>query len=281
MPAVLLGGGIIAVSVARGLGAADVPVLALGDARTDLVKHSRFCTSFVDLGSGDGVQERWLEWLSERPIGDAVVLPCCDDGLELVARHRATLTSNGYLPIESNDEVVLAMLDKLKTYALAKNAGVEVPRHFALEDIGKLDLALAESGVGFPCALKPLHSHLFARHFGSDQKVFLARDRAELEGGCERIAAHRLQMMVTEIIPGPEDAFYSLHTYLDENGRPLAQVTKRKLRQHPVGFGMGSYAVTDGTKRLLTSRCASAGGSAFEEWPPPSSSVTNAMAGSS
>jgi len=245
MPAVLLGGGIIAVSVARGLGTAGVPTWGLGDARTDLVKHSRFCTSFVDLGSGEGAQERWLEWLCERPIGDAVVLPCCDDGLELVARHRTTLASMGYRPIESDDDVVLAMLDKLETYVLARAAGVDVPRHFALDDLGRLDSELAESEVTFPCALKPLHSHLFARHFGSDQKVFLARHRAELGEACERIAAHGLQMMVTEIVPGPEDAFHSLHTYLDENGQPLAQVTKRKLRQHPVGFGMGSYHVTD------------------------------------
>src|SRR5262249_29261344 len=56
---------------------------------------------------------------------------------------------------------------------------------------------------------------------------------------------HRLRMMVTEIIPGPEDAYWSLHTYLDEAGQPLAQLTKRKLRQNPVGFGMGSYHVTE------------------------------------
>src|SRR5262245_23928507 len=76
LPVIVLGGGIIAVSVARSLGTAEIPVWALGDAKTDVVKHSRFCTSFVDLGSGTGVQERWLDWLCSRQIGDAVVFPC-------------------------------------------------------------------------------------------------------------------------------------------------------------------------------------------------------------
>jgi predicted ATP-grasp superfamily ATP-dependent carboligase len=173
------------------------------------------------------------------------VLACSDDALELVARNRARLLELGYLPGESDDRVVLAMLDKLETYRLATAAGVDVPRHFELADAEQLDAALTDSGVGFPCALKPLHSHLFARRFGSDQKLFFARDHGELVQACRKIAEHGLKMMVTEVVPGPEDAFHSLHTYLDENGQPLAKLTKRKLRQHPVGFGMGSYHVTD------------------------------------
>lgn len=245
VPAVVLGGGIIAVSVARSLGAAGVPVWALGDGGTDTVQSSRFCSGFVDLGSGDGVQERWLDWLCNRPIGEAVVLPCCDDALELIGRHRTTLVEHACLPIEANDDVVLAMLDKLTTYELATAADIDVPRHFALESIDQLDSALTDTGVEFPCALKPLHSHLFARRYGADKKVFVAHNRDELVEACSLIASQSLEMMVTEIIPGPEDAFCSLHTYLDENGEPLAQLTKRKLRQYPVGFGMGTYHVTD------------------------------------
>jgi predicted ATP-grasp superfamily ATP-dependent carboligase len=245
LPVILLGGSIIAVSVARSVGTAHIPVWALGDAGSDMVNRSRFCTSFVDLGSGDGVQERWLDWLCNRQIGEAVVFPCCDDGLELVGRDRATLVEHGYLPIEANDDVMLAMLDKLKTYALARQADIETPRHFALKSLDQLDGALAESGVEFPCALKPLHSHLFARWYGSDQKAFVAQDRAELVKACAQIAAHQLQMMVTEIIPGPEDTYHSLHTYLNEDGEPLALLTKRKLRQNPVAFGMGTYHQTD------------------------------------
>lgn len=185
-----------------------------------------------------------MQWLSERPR-EAVILPCCDDGIELVARHGPALVALGYRPMEGNGEVQLAMLDKLKTYELAQHAGVPTPRHFALEGVADLDAGLEASGVRFPCALKPVHSHLFAFHFGRDTKVLLARNRGELAAACAIVEPFGLKMMVTEIIPGPEGAYHSLHTYLDEHGEPLETLTKRKLRQNPPGFGMGCYHVTD------------------------------------
>jgi predicted ATP-grasp superfamily ATP-dependent carboligase len=47
-------------------------------------------------------------------------------------------------------------------------------------------------------------------------------------------------MVLTALIPGPHDAFCSYYTSLDETGEPLLHVTKRKLRQFPVGFGEGT-----------------------------------------
>jgi predicted ATP-grasp superfamily ATP-dependent carboligase len=50
-----------------------------------------------------------------------------------------------------------------------------------------------------------------------------------------------VSVVLTEFIPGPPDSFSSYYTYLDESGTPLLQVTKRKLRQYPLGFGEGTY----------------------------------------
>jgi D-aspartate ligase len=52
-------------------------------------------------------------------------------------------------------------------------------------------------------------------------------------------------MVLTEIIPGRDDAFESYYSYLDENGEPLFEFTKRKLRQYPTRFGLGTYHKTD------------------------------------
>lgn len=240
LPVVLLGGGAIAVSLARSLGEAGIRVIALGDLAWDSVGSSRHCEQFVHVGSKE-LEGRYLEWLSRPPVGEAVLFPCDDESLELVARRRAELEQLGYRPIEANDEVLLAMLDKERTYQLAEQAGVGVPRRFVLESPEDLDRQVAESGIEFPCALKPLHSHLFARIFGAATKVLLAEDRAELERVAREIGPHGLQMMVTEIIPGPEDAYTSLYTYIDERGEPLLQFTKQKLRQMPVGFGLATY----------------------------------------
>jgi D-aspartate ligase len=242
VPAVLLGGEVIAVSAARSLGKAGIPVYALGNGAWDTVGHSRYCTSFTDLGSGVGVQERWLEWLRSGPRG-AVVLPCNDDGLELVARNRTALIELGYITIEANDDVLLAMLDKHQTYALGRRIGIPVPRTIVLRDTEDLDAM--QHQLGFPCAIKPRHSHLFARYFGIGQKLFVAHSRADLQRVFASLVKLDLELIGTEIIPGRDDQFRSYYSYISADSKPLFHFTKRKLRQYPAQFGRGSYHMTD------------------------------------
>jgi len=236
-PAVLLGGTANAVSAARSLATTGVTVYALG-ARSDPVRFSRHCHYFVDVGAGDGLQERYLGWL-ERAPARAVILPCADDGLELVARHRARLEELGHRPVEADDDVLLAMLDKDRTYALADRVGVDRPRTATVrrpEEAEAVDLEL-------PCALKPIHSHLFARHFR--EKLLMVHSRAELVEALRRTEELGLAMLITEVVPGGDDQYHSYYSYLDADGEPLFHFTKRKLRQFPVRFGLSCYQMSD------------------------------------
>jgi D-aspartate ligase len=246
-PAVLLGGGPIAVPVARSLARAQVFVHALGFV-LDPVRASRACGQFVDLGAGAGVQQRWLDFLDGRNAAGGVILPCNDDGLELVARHRASLTERGYQPIAANDEVVLALLDKLRTYELAEAAGVRSPRRALVRP--RDDIGVVGTGFGFPLALKPRHSHLFARHFGMRQKAFVVDDMAELVAAHERLSSLELDVLAMEIVPGPDHNHHSYYTYVD-GGQPLFDLTKHKLRQFPPRFGLTTYHVVDRDERTI------------------------------
>jgi D-aspartate ligase len=240
VPAVLLGGAANAVSAARGLATAGVPVYALGGSSENQVRFSRHCRRFVPAASHD-LQASWLAWLRQERMG-AVLIPCEDDGLELLARERDGLIDLGYRPVEAEPRLVLAMLDKQQTYELARAAGVETPRTMLVSDRGDLDRA--EEEIGFPCALKPRYSHKFAHRGLGVQKAFQVRTREELERAFEQTHARGLAMLVTEIIPGAEDRYASLYTYLDRRGEPIVVFTKRKLRQCPPHFGLGSYHVT-------------------------------------
>lgn len=222
-------------SVARSLGRAGVVVHALGQASAP-VRRSRFCATFTDVGAGPRPQERLLERLQGHSQ-PSVLLPCDDEALELVARHRSTLVALGHRPVEADDEVLLAMLDKERTYALARIAGVPTPRTHVVRT--EADAADAATRMDFPCALKPLRSHIFARHFRA--KVLVARDRDELLAAFARTLALGVDMLVTEIVPGREDEYHSYYSYLDERGQPLAHFTKRKFRQWPTAFGLACY----------------------------------------
>ena len=247
-PVVLLGGGPIAVPVARSLAGAGVFVHALGFS-LDPVRASRACGKFVDLGAGEGVADRWVDWLDGRNAAGAIVFPCNDDGLEVVANHRSSLTERGYLFIPTNDDVVRAMLDKLRTYELAQAAGVRTPRHVVMgpdDDLGALG-----AEFDFPLALKPRHGHVFARHFGLRHKAFVVHDQAELEAAQDQVRRFQLDVLVTEIVPGPEDTYHSYYTYIDPDGIPLFDFSKRKLRQFSPGFGLGTAHLVDRDERTI------------------------------
>jgi predicted ATP-grasp superfamily ATP-dependent carboligase len=240
-PAVLLGGGLIAVSAARELGAAGVPVYAVGDAKSDTVGFSKYCSEFVDVGGEGAAEDRLFEWLESGPRG-GVVFPCRDDFLEIVANKRSTFEEHGYRMLEYKDDVILDMLDKQRTYELAREAGIPAPRTTRIRRGEELKIA---DEFGFPCALKPIFSHAFAQHFGGRQKVLVATNHADLEEAWEAFASVGVEVLLTEIIPGPDSQFYSILAYMTEDQEPLFLITKRKYRQYPIEFGLGTYHATD------------------------------------
>jgi predicted ATP-grasp superfamily ATP-dependent carboligase len=239
-PAVLLGGEAIAVSACRSLGSAGVSVHALGDTR-DPVRRSRWCGEFVPVGSKRGVIDRYLEWLERDGPRGAVILPCDDYGAEMIARNRARLEALGYLPVEGDDEVTLAMLDKERTYELARAAGVATPRSATVRTAEEALTVAAEFDL--PIGLKPLHAHVWAQY--RSEKLILARDRDELRAVCGWAFEPGVPMLMTEVIPGPETEICTYFTYVDRTGEPLFDYTKSKIRQWPKRSGLTCYQVSD------------------------------------
>ena len=240
MPAVLLGGALNALSAARSLRAHGVSVDVLGDGRVDpLVRHSRACRRFLAVPDAAGRVETWTAWLSESD--PAVLLPCSDEGVEFVADRRAALEGLGHRPVQANDQALSDMLDKARTYELAREAGVPAPCTITLSSLEDLE----DLRFPFPCAIKPRYSHSFTSHFKPDAKAATVSDRAEARRLLGPILAAGHSMLLTEVIPGRDDRFRSYYTYMDEDGEPILHFTKRKLRQYPTQFGLGSYHLTE------------------------------------
>jgi D-aspartate ligase len=235
-PAVVLGGGPTALPVVRRLGREGVEVHALG-AAGDAVRHSRY-SRFTDLGAGDAAQQRWLGWLADSAPRGAVVLAASDHGAELIARNRAALVGLGLVPMELNDEAVLTMLDKQRTWELAARLGVPCPRILRVASAGDV-----EGELSYPVGLKPVHAHLFHAHF--KEKMFVVRDAGELCETLSRTSALGLEMLATELVGGPDDGIFTYCAYLDEHAQVLCEATKRKPRQFPAKAGTGTLHVSD------------------------------------
>lgn len=234
-PVVLLGGNVNALTVARSMARRGVEVHALGEPGVPSpVRHSRHVSSFLAVTGWASAHDEWHRWLVSGPEG-AVLVPCGDPGVEFIATRREELVRLGYAPSEANDEISMAVLDKARTYALAEKFGIEVPRTMSAASEEELDDAATT--IGFPCALKPLVSHLASRRVAA--KAFVVSDRRELVDRWRDLQRIGVDVLVTEIVPGAEASYCSYYSYLDSEGAPLAHLTKRKLRQYPPGFGWG------------------------------------------
>jgi len=239
-PVILMGGADgNALSVARSLGRRGIPVYGLSDA-PDL--HSRYLRH-LEVRAGLPHQEAWLRYLrgpESKALRGAVLLSCCDAGIELLVEHREELEGSYILDI-SNAEAQLCLLGKLSTYQKAVEAEVPTPRFWPAENGGQV--REHRDDYVYPLIVKPLLSHKFQEVF--NYKFFRATDYRELLDAYERTARHGLEVTLVEEIPGPDDLLCSYYTYLDAEGSALFDFTKRIIRRFPENRGPACYHVTD------------------------------------
>jgi len=242
-PVIILGGSANALSVARSLGRRGIKVyLSASEGRH--VQYSRYCTKSFPFGRAVKGSDFWRDLLlgerSEQFHG-SVIFACNDEAVGFIARHRSELAAH-YTLDGSVPELQLAMLDKLKTLALARSVNVPAPRFWQVETPEQLDAI--EGQLAFPLIVKPLLSHLFQAKFGG-HKYLAVNNRAEVRAALERVWAAGLQAMICQWIPGPDHLLSSYYTYIDRNGKPLFHFTKRVIRRFPKNEGLTSYHLTD------------------------------------
>ena len=242
-PVVLLGGDANALSVARSLSRAGVAVAAIGLPNSP-VRWSRFCRWISTDTQGD-VQESWTRYLlgpESEHLRGAVLLSCCDDAIELIAHHREAL-SQKYTLDDSNVDAQLCMLNKLATYRAAVAAGVRTPRFWVAQR--REQIVALKDELRYPIIVKPLLSHVFASRIGKE-KFVRANNFDEVLTGFRTLSEKAgIEVMLVESIPGPDDRLCSYYTYLDVDGRPLLDFTKRIIRRSPLNRGPACYHVTD------------------------------------
>jgi predicted ATP-grasp superfamily ATP-dependent carboligase len=242
-PVVILGGSVNALSVARSLGRRGIKVyLSASEGRH--VQYSRYCTEAFPVDGTCKAADFWRELLlgprSERHHG-SVIFACNDDAVSFIANQRAELAPHYRLDCSVPD-LQLAMLDKLKTLALAQAVNVGAPRYWQVESSSQLEAIQGE--LLFPLIVKPLHSHLFQKKFGG-RKYLTVNNYSEVRVALEQVWASGLQAMICEWIAGPDHLLSSYYTYIDRTGTPLFHFTKKVIRRFPKNEGLTSYHLTD------------------------------------
>jgi predicted ATP-grasp superfamily ATP-dependent carboligase len=242
--AVILGTSWNALSFARSLGRRGVPILLLEDtgrSMRHLGSYTRYGKLFP-LPPMDHDPEAWiriLRFVGARVTDPAVLVPTGDGHVLFLSHYEPVLRACFRFVLPAR-ETVLKSVNKRLQYAAAQQAGIPIPRTYFPESAEQVRELSAE--LSFPILLKPYESHVGRKVLG--QKVLVARSTGELVAGYERLAGQGVEAMVQQIIPGGDDALFGYLAVWDGDGRELAWLTKRKLRQYPPGFGDGSLLET-------------------------------------
>lgn len=241
-PVIMLDGGAgTAISVARSLGRAGVRVYLLSTPECPAAL-SRY-TSVLKPANGGMCPTGWTNYLlgsESDQLEGAVLLAGSDAAIEIILDHREQLASRFILDV--CDQVAQRrLLSKLSTYQEAVQAEVATPRFWTAPDEAHVLAHRAE--YSYPLIVKPLLAHAFAALFPG--KFFVANDEAELVTAVRTAQEHRLEVMLVEEIPGPDDRLCSYYTYIDESGQPQFDFTKRVIRRYPKQSGLACYHITD------------------------------------
>jgi predicted ATP-grasp superfamily ATP-dependent carboligase len=233
----VIGGDYVGLGIVRSLGRRGIPVWVLDD-ELSVALASRYTRRKLRWPRGARAQLGGLLALhAAHGLDGWLLCPTRDETAALIARHHDALAAR-YTLITPPWAVFQHTYDKRLTYQLA--AALDIPhprtRHgLAADELPRLDL-------DFPLILKPAIKHLFYQH--TRDKAWRIDTPAQL--AIQYAAASRLiapdQIMLQELVPGAGEAQYSF-AGLCQDGRVLAWVVARRLRQHPMDFGHASTFV--------------------------------------
>jgi len=186
-------------------------------------------------------EERFIEFLlgsaAERNLDGGVLFPSTDDGVKVLAQHRERLSEH-YVVTTPPWEVVKFAYDKRLTHQLARQEGVPVPETY---NPGSVD-DLASLNLDFPVVIKPaISTHLSS---ATKKKAYCANDAQELIELYEMMAGimDPAEILVQEFIPGRGEKLFSFVGFF-KHGIPVAGLSARRPRQHPMDFGRASTFV--------------------------------------
>jgi D-aspartate ligase len=242
-PVLILGGKENSLSITRHLGGLGIDVRVCGRASAWGL-YSRHCKEAFRIPRNEAMSEYWRRLLlgpeGERLKG-SILIACCDEGLVFLAENMDALQAR-FIVRDTSADQIRDMLDKQKTLELARAAGVDTPAFWKVAKLADLEPVLREAR--FPLIVKPKMSHRFAKAFGT--KFFHIESSAdELREKLALAIEHGFEVMVVEMIPGPDSLLSSHYTYVADDGRLLFEFTKSVLRRYPVNSGNACYHLTE------------------------------------
>ena len=192
-----------------------------------------------------------------------------DDFLNFVAKFSVELKPY-YLFNLPSSELINQISDKYKQFLLASNAGISLPATYKISSVANLEIILNE--LVFPVFIKALDVNIWRKLIGGTTKGFVVNDQSELKEKIALLVNKGLEIILQEIISGPDTQHFKYCTYIGVDGRILLEFTLRKIRQNPIRFGVGAVVesisypelINEGRKLIQNIRYQGVGSAEFK-----------------
>jgi D-aspartate ligase len=223
--AVVDAGWINGLAAIRSLGRGGIRTLAVDHRPSALGFRSRYAERYL-VPDAHAEPGRFIAAL--RALGEVVVFPTHDGQLNLISQHLGDLQVHAPFP---GWELLERVQSKRAQLDEAVAAGVDVPR--TAHPASREEARAAAEDIGLPVLVKPERHVEFKQRFR--RQAFRCETLDDVGDAYDR--AKEFAPMVQELIPGGDDALYTVGSYLDRNGAALGVFSGRKLRQTPPGIG--------------------------------------------
>ncbi len=188
--------------------------------------------------------ESWLSFmvgLAGQLGGKPVLISSSDQYVTAISEHPDALDKH-YRFCRSSAAVHGLLATKKRQYGIAGDHGLPVPRTAFVRSPG--EVALFAETARFPCILKPLHFRewkaISPNHPLYEKKLIIASGVSELGDYYAMAAKINPEMVVQEMIEGPDTAKIVYLSCYGRGSRRLGSALMRQVRTDPIGFGSAS-----------------------------------------
>ena len=195
----------------------------------------------------DDEPQAWVRFmieLSAKIGGKPVLIPSADQFVTAIGAHADELDGH-FIFLQSLAAVQALLATKQRQYDIAADHGMQVPRTRFAQSMDDVRSFAAEAR--FPCLMKPVHFREWERfplgHPLLYQKIALAATREELEAQYRLVEGVTPEIVLQEVIEGPDDAKLVYLSCYSRAGERLGACLLRELRTTPIYFGSASVVV--------------------------------------
>lgn len=228
VPALVLGGGNLALGAIRIFGRTGTPVFA-GCARPQIEAASRWYrpVPWSNATLEDNLAECGLATAVLIPTSEADAIATADLSADLARRFPSSSPSA---------DLLRRFADKEQQSEVLTAHGVPLPSTWSIQSPDELDTFDDETLSRL--FLKPRDSGHFSAVFG--RKAFRPDSREGFVEKLKHAQSAGFQMLLQEYVPGPASQCYLIDGFIDRHGEVRGVFARRRARQHPADFGNSS-----------------------------------------